>query len=215
MKSDPSYLERYKFLEHKLPSLYYLFIVTCLVSVVVFGLWAALCEIDIVVRAQSVIRPFANISIVKNATAGTVAHKSYQNGQQVEAGALLWRIDTEATLLDLNNSVTQLARIDYDIIQQRIYSESLEADRNLVAALYAEAYNRAVVFFSSKKSLEVHVATKRQKWEKEISLPPTMTNSEKILDLKSDLDLATFDLKKNVAAEKVRVLTETKELLTN
>lgn len=210
-----SSLEDLQFLERKTVPLQALFVLVCVAGVVAGLVWAAVWEIDVVVRAPGTIRPFVNVSTVKNATPGPVGRKAYINGQRVTAGSVLWKIDTAATEVDLANATNQLGRLRIDLEQLDFYAASLESGQNAVPSRFPEAFNRAEAYLANTHRLQLVAQGKQEKWEQESRLPTVMTLTQKIKELKDDWQLSLLELQRLGAEEKEKVYLDRKALLTS
>ena len=215
MKANPSFLERYRFLDRRLPRLYAWFVIACAAIIAAAALWASLGQFDVVVKSRSVIRPFANVSTIKNATPGMIKARRFSNGDRVQAGSVLWTIDTAAAEIDLSNSREQLRRLGADLEQLSLYADSLETGKNVIPPGFPEAFNKAEAYFSDTARLRLLVSSKKEKWTLESQLPPSLTLVQKVKDLKSDWLLSELELSRLQAAEKERVYSDRKSLLTS
>lgn len=103
------------FFELSLPRVFPWFLYGVGLLLVSAGLWAAFGEMEVVVRAQAVLRPRVNISELKSAATGVVTHRGFVRGQEVKAGDLLWSLDTRS--LEAQRSV---------IVQQQQRNRNLQ-----------------------------------------------------------------------------------------
>ncbi len=114
----------------------HLFLLLAILAVAAFFLWAWQGEIDVVSRAQGVVAPAGQVKRVQHLEGGIVSEIAVQEGDRVEAGSLLVRLDgtrnwAEVAELEqrtegLEVKLTRL-RAEVDGQPKLEYSESLRA----------------------------------------------------------------------------------------
>jgi multidrug efflux pump subunit AcrA (membrane-fusion protein) len=145
--------------------------------------WSWFGRMDVVVRANALIRPTGDISTVKNAVGGQVALKTFSKGRRVAKGELLFKIDATPFDVELRNSETRLARVEARRRELALYSGALDAGENIVPKGEAAAFARALVYFSDVERLDLAHTKAQEAWQKEKSLPSSMTLPQKLRDL--------------------------------
>jgi len=196
-----------------LPRVHAVFTATCAGLVAFLGLWAGWFPIDVVVRAPGLVRPSNNVSSVKNPIAGEVSDKAYRPGTRVEAGSVLWRIDTRATDMDGLNTRVRLRRLRDQARELENFALALERGERPTAPGFDEASSRIEAYFAHLARLELLAATKRDKWTREAGLPPTLTLHQTLVDLADEWRLADLDVVRFRAQERDAVVEERRRLL--
>lgn len=172
-----------EFLELTLPRGSVFFIVAMAVIVVTSFAWAFWGEIDIIVKAQVLLRPRENISILKNETTGTVVEKAFVQGQRVEKGQILWKISSQDLDVDEQKSTLQLERIVRRFDQWSALQSAYTSGVTKGLTVGSEAWAKAAVYFGELKRLDLEVQKADRAWKKERSLPASMSLPEKLKDL--------------------------------
>lgn len=196
------------FFERRIPGVFTWFLAIVLLVFAGALTWAALGEIDIVVKAPALLRPERNVSTLKNAVSGPVAIKAFVHGQQVQQGDLLWRVDTTALEVDRANAALQELRTAAKARTLAAYEQAVLADENTVPGTEHEAQTRAAVYFSDTARLTLTWKKAVQAWEREKELPASMTTGQKVRDLETEAQLARIALEGYRAQERLRLQDE-------
>jgi multidrug resistance efflux pump len=196
------------FFERRVPFVFTGFLVIVLAMVFGAMVWAALGEIDVVVKAPALLRPEQNISTLKNAVSGPLAVKNFVQGLQVHQGDLLWRVDTTSLEVDRANSSLQELRAAAKARTLTVYEQAVLTDANTVSPIESEAQARAAVYFSETSRLALTWKKALQAWERERDLPASMTTAQKVRDLETEAQLAKIALESYRAQERLRLQDE-------
>lgn len=95
----------------------------CLLSVVVFLVWAAWARVDEISRGDGKVIPLSKTQIVQSSEPGVVQEIAVTIGQLVKKGDLLIRLDSSGNLASLGESQAR-----YEALQARIARLELEID---------------------------------------------------------------------------------------
>lgn len=123
---------------------YWIIIVIC-VALVGFIAWARWAELDQVTRAPGQVIPYARVQIIQSEEGGAISEINVREGDVVEAGQLLVKLDT----VQLVASVAE-ARARVAALQSRM------------ARIDAELFNKALTFPASLRDFPDFTANQRQ-----------------------------------------------------
>lgn len=202
------------FFEMRLPAVYGWFILA-LVMIFAGGFaWVWFGELDVIVKAQAVLRPKQNVSVLKNAVAGSVAEKLFLQGEKVDKGQALWRIDTSAVAVDSANTALQLSRTQARLWDVELLEASYSAGYDTIPSGRREAANRAGVYFNEINRLTLAVEKARQNWQKETDLPVSLSVAQRVQELETEYRLAELSLEGYKGEERLKLQEEKNTLLT-
>lgn len=110
----PSLLEIIERPAHKAGTVIIVGIFTLLIAAII---WACCSKIDVVVTSTGSIQPVGNINVVKSYSNGTVKSINAVEGQYVNQGDILIKLDTEALDIDVNqlNSQKMILETQHEI----------------------------------------------------------------------------------------------------
>ena len=197
-----------EFFERRVPGVFTWFIVIVMAIFAGALAWAALGEIDVVVKAPALLRPERNISTLKNAVSGPVAVKAFVQGMKVAQGDLLWRVDTTALEVERANTALQELRTIAKFRTLAAYEQAVAAEENTVPATEREAQTRAAVYFAETSRMTLTWKRAVQAWERERDLPASMSTAQKVRDLDTEAQLAKIALEAYRAQERLRLQDE-------
>lgn len=202
-----------------IPRIHGAFTAICGAMVACTVAWAGWFPMEVVVRAPGVLRPVANVSSVKNPLAGELWTKDYRTGAWVEAGQVLWRIDTKATELDRGNTLRHLQRLRREWEALVAFSSALETGNRetgtSVVPDLSEAVSRTEAYFAHLGRLELLAAAKKDRWARESALPPGLTLNQTLADLADEWRLADLDVVRFRAQERDALYAEQRRVLTS
>ena len=98
----------------------------------VAGVWAYFGQIDLVVRANGVIRPYGQTATIVNATSGEVTYVNFYNGMSVTQGQVLYRMDTFAQENQARLLQEQRSALLFRQESLQLFIDSIEQSTNLV-----------------------------------------------------------------------------------
>jgi len=131
-----------------------LFIYGLLVLLATALAWAYWGRIDIVVRAQGIIRPHAQMALVINAVGGEVRGMYFYEGRRVAAGDVLYIIDTFHLENEYRAVAERLDHLRFDLAGLELYRQSIDAGVNLVGAFNDEMSTRFDAFHMNMTALQ-------------------------------------------------------------
>ncbi|SEQ56120.1 Multidrug resistance efflux pump [Treponema bryantii] len=182
------------FFDLKISKKYYRFVFLVLAFIISFFIWMIVSNFDIVVKGNAVIRPKNEVSIIKIRNSGIVREKNYVNGSIVKTGDLLFSLDSDVIMSDIENTKLQILRNEnkldvLDKLKKIIESEEIPNEID-------EASIRANIYFSEKNQKKLYFEKADMLYKNEIALPDALTYSQKIFELKNERDIAKADLDK-------------------
>lgn len=94
-------------------------------------IWSFIGEIDDVAKASGIVRSNEKVSNIQTTVLGTVESLNIEEGQWVEAGELLMRLEHESLQLQLSSKEEELEKIKEEIEYLKQYRDSIEQHKNL------------------------------------------------------------------------------------
>ncbi|MFC6334093.1 HlyD family efflux transporter periplasmic adaptor subunit [Paenibacillus septentrionalis] len=107
------------------------FIAILLLLIGVGLIWSFIGEIDEVAKASGIVRPNDKVSNIQTLVSGTVESLHVQEGQWVEEGDLLIKLEHESLQLDLSSKQTELAKLERENEYLKRYRDSVYGHHNL------------------------------------------------------------------------------------
>ncbi len=186
--------DSWELLEAQPPRIMAYFIYLILLMVFIAFIWMWLGKIEVVVKAQGVIRPAANISIVRNSASGKIKEVRFPHGGRVSKGELLFRFDSESLEIEKKNLQRELEESETNLKGFILLRESLTSNKDLIPKTNIEFYNRYLRYQIGKKKLELALIKAETGFKNESKLPPTMISSEKLEESKRNYQLSKLNL---------------------
>jgi membrane fusion protein, peptide pheromone/bacteriocin exporter len=177
------------------------FIYLLLAIVIIALLWCYFGEIDIVIKANGVIRPAQKISTIRNQIAGKVTNVYYENGQRVRQGDLLLVIEHNGLNIEKSAITEQLHKTRDELYNLKILQASIlnnqtaKQSRTLFKADSEEYYYRYLDYISNVSKLTSAV---KQKQENYLTLQKLLVEGavadNDVKNVKDALNSAELDL---------------------
>ena len=147
-----------------------------LLIVIFAGFIVSFCKIDDVVKAEGIVRVMENVSSVENMVSGKISAIYFKRGQKVEAGCLLYALDTSMLDFQKENLERQKKDIEKKLNDAKIIEASLFANKNLCGKASKKAWYRFEAFLNEKKELEVNLNLVKSAYELEKQKPVAFRN---------------------------------------
>ena len=139
----------------KKPGLFFSIFIYGLLTLLLTALtWAYFGRLDIVIRAQGIIRPHAQTAVIINAIHGEVSGAFFYEGQRVYQGDILFAIDTFHLENDRRLIIEQLDTLNFELESLKLFSDSIDAGENLINSFNEEASARFDSFIVNLNSIE-------------------------------------------------------------
>lgn len=96
--------------------------------------WAGFSEIDVVVKASGVVRPYKNVNTIANTVASRVKDVYYSNGDYVKKGDTIIKLDIEGLAIEESGLIIQLESLQEEIKLLERLKTSVQTGKNLFDA---------------------------------------------------------------------------------
>ncbi|GEM_PF-3265066 len=154
--------------------------------------WAAVFEIEEIVRGSVTVRPLERVSTVLNPVAGTVRTVACTDGASVAEGALLYEIDTSET-------DAQLAVLEPQIAEDTLRLEQLRLAYQAFTGTPAqpitdpEFSHRVAEYHLALRHYELQLEEKTRRLRNESGTPGLYANREAIEQLQAEISLISVE----------------------
>lgn len=183
-------------------------IYTIFLLIISIFIWAALSRTDVTITSNGTVSPVGEVNIVQSSAAGIVKEICVSDGQYVEEGKLLFKLDTQENTLNidsLKNNINLLEK-ENELYLKLINSESItdsdiESYDSDIQTEIKYIVNNEDIFQDKIKSYNETTKESTQKQHIVEILESYNSNKSKIKDYKLQLDIAQDnELKKNINA---------------
>lgn len=188
-----TYLQTRDFFEKKISRSAPLFLITLIILILIFIVWANFAKIDEIVKADAVLRPFDNISYVKILGSGEVISKNYEHNSEVKRGDLLIKLDTTALEYELETYQKQL---DFYKTELKVFNELISYINNSFSTNKRVDANLKIKMFKLEKEQKyADVIAIKNELDREKSMPVLMQIQQKIdeLEARYKISLKAYD----------------------
>lgn len=122
--------------------------------------WAGFADIDQVTRAPGEVIPGKRTQVVQSSEGGVVTELLVEEGELVEAGDLLVRLDATRAAAAVEDSLAKLAALESALIRlsAEVQGTSLDFPPELESAYPAFTRNQQALYHSRRKTLEESLA---------------------------------------------------------
>jgi len=139
----------------KKPGLFFsIFIYGLMVIVITALIWAYFGRLDIVIRAQGIIRPHSQTALIINAVGGEVRGVFFYEGKQVVRGDILYMVDTFHLENDRRLLTEQLYNLQFELTTLELFHDSIESGENLINSFNEEHSTRFDMLQVSLNAIE-------------------------------------------------------------
>ena len=200
--------ESREFFESKTPKVlgYFIYLVVFILLGVL--LWASFWEIEIMAKAPVLLRPSEYVSVVKNIVPGAIHELRVKNGELVEKGQILWKIDPGTFDIDLEKLRLQRNRSGIQLETLGHLQESLLAEKNLLSSEDSELLPRWQAYISELHRLRLLTEKARLVFEREQNTPEILTTTVKVKELETDSQIALYSLESWQRQQMVQLRSE-------
>ncbi len=116
------------------------FIYIFLAIIIIAITYMSFATIDIVIKANGVVRPNSGVSTVKNLIAGDIETVNYENGQKVKQGDLLFTLDHSAADIRKDALTEQIEEKTKELKLLNKYKQAVQQEKNLFHPINEEVY---------------------------------------------------------------------------
>lgn len=119
--------------------------ISILVALIIGALvWSYFGKLDVVAKANGIVRPNEKIHIVQAPIFGKVEEVYIKEGQKVEIGETLFSIEQAEVLKELENRKSELKEIENELTLLTTYKKSIQAKKNLFTDTKENKYSELV-----------------------------------------------------------------------
>lgn len=162
------------------PSLFTtVFVYILIVFLIGTFIWTYFGEIDIVVKANGVVRPSESIVAIKNKAQGTIQEKNIEDGKKVSKGEILYTINYDELSVEKELIESQIADINLKKINLDKFRKSIELGKNLFSK---EDKNEIDYYFKYMKYDIDYNGMKLQNEKSSIEINDSKKNNNIMLD---------------------------------
>ncbi|NOY09710.1 MAG: HlyD family efflux transporter periplasmic adaptor subunit [Spirochaetes bacterium] len=173
-------------LETRPPKIMSFFIYIILFMFLAAFLWMWFGKIEIVVKANGIIRPTANISLVRNITSGKIKEIRFFLEKNVKKGDLLFSIDSGALEIEKESVNREFKEVKSELAGFSLLKDSFNKGRSLMPEKNIKFYNKYLQYQFKKESLRLSLIKAENAYRKETELPPDMVAAVRLEELKSE-----------------------------
>ena len=200
--------ESKELLEAKEPNFIVVFIYLLLILLIAFFVWMWFGEIDVVVKANGIVRPFQHDSLVQNIKGGRIKQLNYSEGKKVKKGDILYKLETKTLNLNQKNTSEKIIELKNEISQLEKLEKSINQNQNLFNQEdKLRYYNRYLAYEFNREQLKISYNQAKDRYLKEKSLTASATTESRLKELKAKYRSAKLKLH----SQKNEVLINIKE----
>lgn len=200
------------------------FIYLILAIIITALIWSYFGEIEIVVKAQGIVRPDAKLSTIRNKISGKVVNVFFADGQMVQKGDLLYRIEDGNPELEKNAAAQELQKTRSELEGLRILNQCILANKTVEQSRIMfgndanEYFYRYLEYASNYTKLTNALKQRRETynslqklWEDGAAAREDVKNARESLD-SAELDLQIYrnkllvEIQNNIATDEKAII---------
>lgn len=116
--------------------IYFIYIVIGMIIIVT--LWATVTEVDIVVKANGVVRPTESVSTITSTYTGKIVEFNYFDGQEVKKGDIIFTVDAEELHIELSRYLKQISSLEEELMNQQLLNDSILNNKNMFESIESD-----------------------------------------------------------------------------
>lgn len=205
-----------EFLQKKEPfSLHLLIFIIC--TLIIAGIcWICFGKMEVVVKADGIVRPKENISTVSNIVSGKITKKLYKPGQIVFKDEVLYLIDKNTFEKQLELYKNKLIQLENKNNGLKYLSESIKKNKNMFPKNETINLEEFILKYKNYQiecqKLKIVLTKSEDDLKIENSLPVNSTTKQKKVDLKYQRDFAEIEYNKYINNFQENLLQSTQEI---
>lgn len=199
-------------LEGQAPNFMIVFIYFLLIMLIVAFAWMWFGEMDVIIKANGIVRPESKISIIRNVNGGMISDLNYQEGEKVNKGDTLYIIDSSFLNSQIGNLKDEQIKHLKDIESLNLLKESYIQEENLIGPNNSEFNNRYLVYQYNFEQLALDLSQAERRYNREQSLSSSSTTEIKLEELETSYRLARLALERFKSEALVNVKNEIKNV---
>ncbi|QZY54910.1 HlyD family efflux transporter periplasmic adaptor subunit [Crassaminicella profunda] len=130
------------------------FIYIIVTIILVALIWSYFGEIDLVVKANGIVRPSQGINTITSKATGKATYVNLENGKKVEKGELLLSLNSDELNLEIQSRKRELDKKKLDLLNLNKLKESIIAENNLFSKDIKEESDYYYRYLKYHKELE-------------------------------------------------------------
>jgi HlyD family secretion protein len=177
---------------------------------ILFGalLWMWFSKMDIVVKAQGIVRPNTVVSSIVNVNDGIIKNLNFYEGKKVKKGDVLYKIDSKAIESQANFLSTIIPKMSKDLDMLYRLEKSIKTNTNLFKEDEIEYYNRYLTYKFKTEQSNVNTNRLNKKYEYEKSMELSFTTQSKLKDLETEYKYSELAMQKDRTETLANLKTE-------
>lgn len=190
----------------------YGFIVTVCVAILAVIIWAVFAPMDDVVKGTVLLRPSQAVSSIKCVTSGELYSKNFENDDVVQAGDLLFSLDTSALIRELESYKAAQKKNEEDTVIYTTLLQTIKSGRITGVEKGSDAFLKSNSYLLEKSRYEAMQEEAESKYVLERDAPSALRVPQTVKELEnqfrqSKLTYETWLSNQNIQAnEKVASL---------
>jgi len=166
-------------------------------------IYAGLGSIDEWAKGTAMLRPEEEVSIVRNETPGRISFRMTEHGQRVEAGDLLWAVDTRAAEAEIGSLEAELFQLRNNRNESKALVDSLIASKSLVPESLPHARMQLELLYLGQRRLGLQVAGARRAYEREDQAPVSIRRADRVEELQRSYEMLQIESEQFIPRELV------------
>lgn len=199
-------------LEGQAPNFMIIFIYFLLMMLIVAFAWMWFGEMDVIIKANGIVRPGSKISVIRNVNGGMISELNYQEGDKVNKGDILYIIDSSILNSQLGSLKDEQIKHLQDIENLNLLKESYTQEDNLIGSENLEYNNRYLVYQYNLEQLTLDLSQAERRYSREQSLSSSSTTAIKLEELETSYRLARLAFERFKSEALVNVKNEIKNV---
>lgn len=188
-----------EFIESKVPNFVLVFTYLITFFLLILLVWMWFSKIDIVVKANGMVRPIKTVSTLININGGVIREIHYFENKEVKKGEVLYVVDTTSLKLQKETLENTLFELQNDIKELKILEKSVKDEVNYFSSNKAKYFNKYQHYISRQEQLKIEYYQMNNKYNNSIALGESFISVETLKEYRSKLESikATISTNKN------------------
>lgn len=163
----------------------YGFIVTVCVAILAVIIWAVFAPMDDVVKGTVLLRPSQAISSIKCVTSGELYSKNFENDDVVQAGDLLFSLDTSALIRELESYKAAQKKNEDDTVIYTTLLQTIKSGRITGVEKGSDAFLKSNSYLLEKSRYEAMQEEAESKYVLERDAPSALRVPQTVKELEN------------------------------
>jgi len=204
-------------LNAKTPKFITFFILLILFMITAAFIWMWFGKIDIIIKAQGIVRPGKTISVIHNSKGGELKEINYFTGKKVNKGDILFSLDDELLKEQIYFLKEQINDKEENINNLNLLKKSIKNNENLFkdkignSLLYFKRYQ---AFKDNLKQIKIEYQRAKNKYNQEKMFDGAVTSKNQIKELKFELESAELKVNRFKTEKLINLKKEIQNLNT-